>query len=296
MKKGKQGPKRRRLAKTASSPKPKAPDLPVKLRIPPILLEDDEPEVKSPTTSHPETLVISKDSSTADALKTAQLPEAYSTGQLLLVSRDPHSLYACWDLTSRQRLAYSELSSERKLALRVLQGSQDGPVVAELHFEAEARHSFIHVPNAGSRYVAQLGYYDAQRRWVPISTSQPVMTPYDAPSSDKSLRFSEMRSAPSPRGLKQKVNPTTRATLTPPRVGWLPSLGIVPGIAVGQTAESYYWFEPLEVLSQTGSMVSLEKEWTIEQESELEAILREGLVPEDLSSFSLATGGVSLET
>src|SRR5215831_8051145 len=172
MKKGKPRPQRGRPDRAASSPKPSARDLQVQLKIPPILLEGDEPDIKRPSRSGQEALLASEHLTAAESFKAAKLPEAYSTGQLLLISRDPHSLYAHWDLTSSQLLAYSELSSDQNLVLRVRYGSQDGLIAAELHLAAQARHSFIRVSTAGVSYVAQLGYYDAQKQWVSLSTSE----------------------------------------------------------------------------------------------------------------------------
>jgi hypothetical protein len=53
----------------------------------------------------------------------------------------------------------------------------------------ESRHWFVHVEQANTRYVAQLGYYSAAERWKVISTSAATLTPPDAVSPDTSAEF-----------------------------------------------------------------------------------------------------------
>src|SRR5438128_1715756 len=94
------------------SPRLASSEAPGKLRIPPILLEDDEPAPRLFSKSSQEHSVPPKHSPLAQAAESAALPEAYGTGQLLLLPKDPHSLYAHWDLTSAQQRDYRELALE----------------------------------------------------------------------------------------------------------------------------------------------------------------------------------------
>jgi len=257
------------------------------LQIPPILLEDDEPAPRLSSKSSQEHSVAPKHSPLAQAAESAALPEAYGTGQLLLLPKDPHSLYAHWDLTSAQQRDYRELALERKLVLRVRHSTGTGRVAAELPIEPEARHSFIYAPIAGNRYVAQLGYYDPQEHWVAITVSEPVMTPLEKVSSDKTLQFSVMPPSPARRDQSQKLTESTTPPLLPPRVSWLPSLGIDPG----QLSEPHYSAEEFATGNYTGSAASLTQEWVPDQELAWEAILGEGSLQDQLSSFSFADRG-----
>ena len=153
----------------------------------------------------------------------AQLPEAYGTGRLALVARDPHWLYAHWDLTAQQQRNYNALSTDRHLIVRVQPGTAAGHPFTELHVHPESRSWFIHVEHAGTRYSAELGYHPAPGKWVKVATSTPVLTPPDTVSLDRTLRFAtvppevplreltasdkEMRRAerPAPRAQQERV-------------------------------------------------------------------------------------------
>lgn len=119
----------------------------------------------------------------------ARLPEAYGTGKLLLAVRDPHWLYVHWDLTAPQQRRYNALSADKHLVVRMYAGGAAGQPVTEAHVHPESRFWFVHVARAETRYVAELGYYRPGRRWVPIATSAPAMTPPDSVSTEQTVRF-----------------------------------------------------------------------------------------------------------
>jgi len=162
-----------------------------------------------------------------------ELPEAYGTARLLLLARDPHSLYAQWDLTSAQQRQYNSLAADGHLVLRVHQGPPIHLTSFELHVLPESRHWFITVPAGAAAYRAELGYYDAGRQWVSVIASGWVSTPPETVSQDKSVQFARMAAGPS-RGHQPKGSPAqgaaasfvgTPTLLAPPRVSWLPGLG-----------------------------------------------------------------------
>jgi hypothetical protein len=119
----------------------------------------------------------------------AVLPEAYGTGKLLLAARDPHWLYAHWDLTPHQQRRYNALSADRHLVVRVFSGTIEPRPVKEVHVHPESRHWFIHTDHAETRYVAELGYYRPGRQWQTIATSAPTVTPPDTISTNQTVRF-----------------------------------------------------------------------------------------------------------
>src|SRR3954464_733672 len=118
-----------------------------------------------------------------------ELPEAYGTKRLLLAARDPRWLYAHWDLTREQLREYNAASADKHLLVRVYKQEVRGQPVCEIHVHPESRNWFINVPEAGTRYVAELGYFAAHRKWTTISTSAATLTPPDAISSDLSIWF-----------------------------------------------------------------------------------------------------------
>ena len=94
------------------------------------------------------------------------MPEAYGTQQLFLTARDPHWLYAHWDLTRAQLKKYNGLSADGHLVLRIFRGAVEQKPLAEIHVHPESRNWFVPVPDAGAKYLSVLGYYDSARRWV----------------------------------------------------------------------------------------------------------------------------------
>jgi hypothetical protein len=177
--------------KTKAVRKPKAT---AKLEIPPILLEGDKPSAPpvsgpgkryalGPATPPPHVSAIED---------LGELPEAYGTKRLLLTARDPHWLYAHWDLTTEQLRAYNALSADKHLVLRVYAHDLTGKPVSELHVHPESRHWFAHVGRGGAKFVAQLGYYDAHGKWATISVSSATLTPPDSASDDESVRFATL--------------------------------------------------------------------------------------------------------
>lgn len=118
-----------------------------------------------------------------------ELPESYGTGRLLLTARDPHWLYARWDLTREQQRHYNSLSSDHHMVLRVFHGDNPDSPHTEVHVHPESNHWFVHVAQAGAKYFAQLGYYSANVKWNLISTSAATLTPPDDLSADTSADF-----------------------------------------------------------------------------------------------------------
>jgi hypothetical protein len=120
----------------------------------------------------------------------AKLPDAYGTGKLLLNARDPHGLFAHWDLTGEQQRHYNSLSADGRLTLRAYAHTVSNQPAVEVPVDPESRHLFLDVERAGTSYVAELGYYQRDRNWRTVATSAPTTTPPDAPSGETSVVFS----------------------------------------------------------------------------------------------------------
>ncbi|MEK7674546.1 MAG: DUF4912 domain-containing protein [Verrucomicrobiota bacterium] len=196
-------PKRRRPPQAANAPvkssqppaaEPGGPDLAVKsfrLKIPPILLEKDVPP--SPAPGGPGQRYALGPAAPKEHLSgtepPGELPEAYGTQRLLLTARDPHWLYAAWDLTREQLRRCADLSSQGHLVLRCYINEATGQPLVEIKVQPESRHWFFQVGRGGMRYVAELGYYDRQGNWNRISISRPAMTPPDTLAEDTSVQF-----------------------------------------------------------------------------------------------------------
>ena len=169
--------------------------------MPKILLEGDEP-VSPPMTGPGQKYALETTALTGHVEhEEAALPEAYGTGKLLLAARDPHWLYAHWDLTPQQQRRYNTLSEDGHLLVRVYSEAVAGQPLAEVHVHPESRHWFIHVARAETRYVAELGCYRPNRQWVTVATSTPTQTPPDRVSADQTIRFATIR----PRGRRTQL-------------------------------------------------------------------------------------------
>ena len=119
----------------------------------------------------------------------AELPEAYGTRRLFLTARDPHWLYAYWDLTREQQSKFNAKSSDGHLILRIYPGKLEGHPVCEIHVHPESRHWFAHVERAGDSYAAELGYYSPVGRWARIAVSSATVTPPDTAAAEGEVEF-----------------------------------------------------------------------------------------------------------
>ena len=156
---------------------------------PPILLEGDQPA--PPPASGPGQKYALGPTPPAQQFETAEteLPEAYGTKKLFLTARDPHWLYAHWDLTREQQLRLNAKSADGHLVLRIYPGKIEGHSRYEIHVHPESRHWFAHVERAGDSYAAELGYYSPVGRWIRVAVSGATVTPPDAAAVETEAEF-----------------------------------------------------------------------------------------------------------
>jgi uncharacterized protein len=171
---------------------PKTPSRQLGLHIPAILLEGDEPEL--PVFSGPgEKFVLGPERTPAHfAAATHHLPASYGTGRLFLTARDPHWLYAHWDIHSSTQFQHNAKSEDRHLVLRMHEGDLHAKPVKEIHVHPESRHWFAHVEGADKQYVADLGYYRVGHNWTSLATSAPMRTPPETVSTDSTVQFATL--------------------------------------------------------------------------------------------------------
>ena len=160
-----------------------------KLEVPSILMEGDHPA--PPPASGPGQKYVLGAWPVQEKTESAEseLPEAYGTKKLFLTARDPHWLYANWDLTREQQSKLNTRSAEGHLILRVYGNRIEGHPLYEIHVHPESRHWFAHVERAGIPYAAELGYYSAVGRWTRVASSSATITPPDSISEDTSAEF-----------------------------------------------------------------------------------------------------------
>jgi hypothetical protein len=117
-----------------------------------------------------------------------ELPEAYGTGRLFLIARDPHWLYAYWDLSWQQMADYRGQSADGRLVLRVYEMNHGDPIQA-LTLGHDSRNWYIPVNKAATTYRAELGFYRHDGQFHAVSQSREATTPTDAVSADTTARF-----------------------------------------------------------------------------------------------------------
>jgi uncharacterized protein len=150
------------------------------IEAPPILLEGDQsapPPASGPGEKF--SLGATPPAPHFEAAAT-ELPEAYGTKKLTVAARDPHWLYAHWDLTREQQAKLNAKSVDGHLVLRIYADGLEGHPLYEIHVHPESRHWFAHVERAGVSYVAALGYYTSVGRWTRVAVSAATLTPPDA--------------------------------------------------------------------------------------------------------------------
>ena len=158
-----------------------------KVEIPSILLEGDTPS--APAASGPGQKFSLGSTPPAQSFSGGELPESYGTKKLFLTARDPHWLYATWDLTPQQQKDLNASSTDGHLILRIYGGKIEGHPTYEIHVHPESRHWFAHVERAGNSYTAELGYYSALGKWMRVAVSSSTLTPPDAASNESEAEF-----------------------------------------------------------------------------------------------------------
>jgi hypothetical protein len=158
-----------------------------KAEAPAILLEGDAPS--GPSVSGPGEKFSLGATPPAQIFSGGELPESYGTKKLFLTARDPHWLYANWDLTAEQQKALNAGSSDGHLILRIYAGKIGGHPTYEIHVHPESRHWFAHVERAGNSYAAELGYYSALGKWMRVAVSSGTLTPPDAAATEGEAEF-----------------------------------------------------------------------------------------------------------
>lgn len=158
-----------------------------KTDVPPILLEGDAPATAS--AGGPGEKYSLGSAPPVQKFSGGELPESYGTKKLFLTARDPHWLYAHWDLTREQQLEYNNESTDGHLVLRIYPQKIEGHPLYEIHVHPESRHWFAHVERAGNSYSAELGYYSALGKWMRVAVSSATVTPPDAASKEDTAEF-----------------------------------------------------------------------------------------------------------
>ena len=115
-----------------------------------------------------------------------ELPRSYGGGVLTLMARDPHRLFAYWDI-DWVTVFRDQRPRDRKVHLRVT--TADGAEEASLEVEPMAGTSYIDVGAGDVTYIGEIGYYEPSTVWNSVATSLPVTTPPDSLTENAEVDF-----------------------------------------------------------------------------------------------------------
>jgi hypothetical protein len=118
-----------------------------------------------------------------------ELPRAYGRSVLFGIARDPHTLFAYWEIDWRTVFGNNP-PADRKVHLRVI--SEDGTEETRITVEPFAGNQSVAVSQARSTYRIELGYHEPADIWHSVATSEAIMTPPDDVSESGSIDVATM--------------------------------------------------------------------------------------------------------
>jgi len=113
-----------------------------------------------------------------------ELPRAYGRPVLFGIARDPHTLFAYWEINWQGTFG-NKPPADRKVHLRVI--SDDGSEETKVTVEPFAGNHCVAVSQARSTYRIELGYHEPADVWNSVATSDAIMTPPDDVSESDSI-------------------------------------------------------------------------------------------------------------
>ena len=117
-----------------------------------------------------------------------ELPETYGTSRLFLAARDPHWLYAYWDLSGQQMADCRGQAADGRLLLRLFEKHHAAPL-QEITLHHDSRNWYIPVEKSATTYSAELGYWRHDGHFHVVSRSRESTTPPEVVSSDTTAKF-----------------------------------------------------------------------------------------------------------
>ena len=113
-----------------------------------------------------------------------ELPRSYGRSFLFGIARDPHMLFAYWEIDWKGAFG-NKPPADRKVHLRVI--SDDGSEETRVTVEPFAGNHCVAVSQARSTYRIELGYHEPAEVWNSVATSDAIATPPDDVSENDSI-------------------------------------------------------------------------------------------------------------
>lgn len=145
--------------------------------------ENSEPDSSFQISTRP---VIERSQVEADDSGFAKLPRSYGTETLTLLARDPHTIFAFWDIDWNAALRGLPPKT-RAVHLRLL--DIDGVEASMVEIEPMAGSCYIEVGEADATYSGEIGYFHPATKWNCLATSELVTTPAAEFSTETEVDF-----------------------------------------------------------------------------------------------------------
>ena len=113
-----------------------------------------------------------------------ELPRSYGRPVLFGIARDPHTLFAYWEIDWKDAFG-SKPPADRQVHLRVI--SDDGSEETRVTVEPFAGNHCVAVSQARGSYRIELGYHEPADIWNSVATSEAIATPPDDVSANDAI-------------------------------------------------------------------------------------------------------------
>lgn len=135
-----------------------------------------------------------------------EVPRSYGVDRLVLLPRDPWSLFAYWELTPTTRLAaLRALGAEAREACEVLRihdvtfltfAGDNAWHTVDVELPPGAESWYVQVWQPAASYCAEIGLRTASGRIVPLLRSNTITAPRAAPAADTTVGWMDLGSVP----------------------------------------------------------------------------------------------------
>jgi hypothetical protein len=113
-----------------------------------------------------------------------ELPRSYGQPVLFGIARDPHTLFAYWEIDWKNAFG-NKPPADRQVHLRVI--SDDGREETKVTVEPFAGNHCVAVSQARGAYRIELGYHEPVEVWNSVATSDTILTPPDDVSENDAI-------------------------------------------------------------------------------------------------------------
>ena len=124
------------------------------------------------------------------------LPSQYNEDRIVLLSRDPHWLYAYWEISEERKNEFykdfgQELWEKSSPVLKVINVTKNESFFVRINDFSD--NWYINVPDSNSTYVAEIGRMVSGRFFINLVCSNQAVTPGENISLNTSVLFVDYR-------------------------------------------------------------------------------------------------------